>query len=822
MAQALPDRAQVVVIGGGVIGTSVAYHLTALGWTDVLLLEQGQLSCGTTWHAAGLVGQLRASEAGTRLVQYSTQLYEQLEAETGQATGFRRCGGLTVARTPERMMTLRRTAATATAYQIECELIGPAEAAERYPLLNASDLAGAIWLPADGRANPVDLTAALARGARLRGATIRERVRVTGILHHAGRVRGVRTDHGDVAAEVVVNCAGQWAKHVGALAGVTVPLHSAEHFYVVTDQIEGVHPDLPVLRDPDGYTYFKEEVGGLVVGGFEPTAKPWVSPDELPYPFEFQLLEEDWDHFSVLMDSALHRIPVLAQTGIRKFYNGPESFTPDNQFILGQAPELAGFYVGAGFNSVGIASAGGAGLALAQWIIDGEPDTDLTAVDIRRFAPFNGNSRWLRDRVGEVLGLHYAIGWPNRELETARPFRRSPAYQLLADGNACFGSKMGWERANFFAPAGQPPVIEYSWDKQNWQPWSAAEQVATRQRVAVFDQTSFSKYLVTGTDAEAALQWLCTNDVAVPHGQTVYTGMLNGHGTYESDITVTRLSATEFLLVASAATTERDADHIRRHMPPGCQASLVDVTSAYAVYGVMGPASRPLLSRLTAADLSEHGFPFGTSRLIDLGYSTVRATRITYVGELGWELYVPAEFAVAVYQDLMSAGADLGVANAGYYAIESLRLEKAYRAFGRELTPDYNPVEAGLTFACKLAGGTAFLGREAVEKAKADGPRRRLVSVVLDDPDVMMWGSELLLRNGEPAGQVTSAAWGETLGAAVGLAYVRDPAGDPVTAAFARAGTYAVNVGGQLVGATVGLRPPYDPAGMKIKGGERG
>jgi heterotetrameric sarcosine oxidase gamma subunit len=817
MTQALPDRAQVVIIGGGVIGTSVAYHLTALGRADVLLLEQGQLSCGTTWHAAGLVGQLRASEAGTRLVQYSTHLYEQLEAETGQATGFRRCGGVTVARTRDRMITLRRTAATAQAYQIDCELISPAEAAQRYPILNAADLEGAIWLPADGRANPVDLTAALARGARLRGATIRERVRVTGILQRGGRVSGVQTDQGDIEAEVVVNCAGQWAKQVGALAGVTVPLHSAEHFYVVTEQIDGVHPDLPVLRDPDGYTYFKEEVGGLVVGGFEPKAKPWVSPDELPYPFEFQLLAEDWDHFAVLMDSALHRIPVLAETGIRKFYNGPESFTPDNQFILGEAPELGGFFVGAGFNSVGIASAGGAGLALAQWIVDGEPDADLTAVDIRRFAPFNGNSRWLRDRVGEVLGLHYAIGWPNRELETARPFRRSPAYHLLQDSGACFGSKMGWERANFFAPPGERPVIEYSWDKQNWQPWSAAEQLATRQRVAVFDQTSFSKYLVTGPDAEQALQWLCTNDVAVPPGRTVYTGMLNDRGTYESDITVTRVSATEFLLVASAATTERDADHIRRHMPPGCQASLVDVTSAYSVYGVMGPASRQLLSRLTSADLREAGFPFGSSRLIDLGYSTVRATRITYVGELGWELYVPAEFAVGVYQDLIAAGADLGLANAGYYAIESLRLEKAYRAFGRELTPDYNPVEAGLTFACKLAGRVGFLGRAAVEKAKAGGPRRRLVCVVLDDPDVMMWGSELLLRDGEPAGQVTSAAWGETLGAAVGLAYLRNPAGDPVTAEFARTGRYQVNVGGQLASASVGLRPPYDPAGAKFK-----
>jgi heterotetrameric sarcosine oxidase gamma subunit len=815
----LPARAQVVVIGGGVIGTSVAYHLAALGWTDVLLLEQGQLSCGTTWHAAGLVGQLRASETGTRLVQYSTQLYERLEAETGQATGFRRCGGVTVARTADRMTALRRTAATAQAFDIECELISPAEAAARYPMLNAADLTGAIWLPGDGRANPVDLTAALARGARQRGVAVRERVRVTGILHRHGHVCGVRTDQGDVEAEVVVNCAGQWAKQVGALAGVTVPLHSAEHFYVVTEQINGVHPDLPVLRDPDGYTYFKEEVGGLVVGGFEPTAKPWVSPDELPYPFEFQLLAEDWDHFSVLMDSAVHRIPVLASTGIRKFYNGPESFTPDNQFILGEAPELGGFFVAAGFNSVGIASAGGAGLALAQWIIDGQPDGDLTTVDIRRFAAFNGNSRWLRDRVGEVLGLHYAIAWPNRELQTARPFRRSPVYHLLAGAGACFGSKMGWERANFFAAPGHPPVIEYSWDRQNWQPWSSAEQLAARQRVAVFDQTSFSKYLVSGDGAEAALQWLCTNDVAVPPGRTVYTGLLNDRGTYESDITVTRLSATEYLLVASAATTERDADHIRRHLPPGNQATLTDVTSAYAVYGVMGPGARQLLSRLTTADLSDAGFAFGSSRLIDLGYSTVRATRITYVGELGWELYVPAEFAVGVYEDLMAAGADLGVANAGYYAIESLRLEKAYRAFGRELTPDYNPVEAGLTFACKLTGAVGFLGREAVEKAKADGPRRRLVSVVLDDPAAMMWGGELLLRNGEPAGQLTAAAWGETLGAAVGLAYLRDPAGEPVTAEFVRAGQYEVNIGGRLSGAAIGLRPPYDPAGTRVRSG---
>ena len=815
----LTSRAQIVIIGGGVIGTSVAYHLTALGWTDVLLLEQGQLSCGTTWHAAGLVGQLRASEAGTRLVQYSTQLYDRLEAETGLATGFRRCGGVTVARTPPRMAALARTAATAAAYQLDCELISPQRAAELYPIMATADLVGAIWLPGDGRANPTDLTAALARGARQRGAVIREHTVVTGILTNGTSVTGVRTDQGDVEAEVVVNCAGQWAKRVGQLCGVTVPLHSAEHFYVVTDQIDGVHPDLPILRDPDGYTYFKEEVGGLVVGGFEPEAKPWVAPDAIPVPFEFQLLPEDWEHFGVLMDSALVRIPALRETGVKKFYNGPESFTPDNQFILGEAPELRNFFVAAGFNSVGIASAGGAGLALAQWITRGQPSSDLTTVDIRRFAAFNGNNQWLRDRVGEILGLHYAIPWPNRELQTARPFRRSPAYHLLRAANACFGSKMGWERANFFAPPGERPQIEYSWDKQNWQPWSSAEQLATRRAVAVFDQTSFSKYLVTGPDAEAALQWLCTNDVVVEPGRTVYTGMLNDRGTYESDLTVTRLSPEEFLLVASAATTERDCDHIRRRMPPGSRATLVDLTSAYAVYGVMGPRSRDLLARLSRRDLSNAAFGFGTSALIDLGYSTVRATRITYVGELGWELFVPTEFAVGVYEDLMSAGAGLGAVNAGYYAIESLRLEKGYRAFGRELTPDYNPVEAGLQFACKLGTDVGFLGREAVEKAKAAGPRRRLVSLVLRDPDVMMWGGELILRDGIPVGQVTSAAWGETLRAAVGLGYVRDPAGDPVTAAFVAAGSYEVNVGGRLAAATAGLRPPYDPAGSRVRAG---
>lgn len=812
----LPGSAHVVIIGGGVIGTSVAYHLTKLGVTDVVLLEQGQLSSGTTWHAAGLVGQLRASESATRIVQYSTQLYAELESETGLSAGYKQCGGVTVARSEDRMIQLRRTVANAAAYGMECELLTPEQALEHYPVMRVDDLVGAIWLPGDGKANPTDLTMALAKGARNRGTRVFEKTRVLDVLTDGGRVTGVRTDAGDIEAEIVVNCAGQWAKQIGAMAGVNVPLHSAEHFYVVSEAIDGVHPDLPILRDPDGYTYFKEEVGGLVIGGFEPEAKPWVSPDKIPYPFEFQLLEEDWEHFEILMDNALLRIPALEATGIKKFYNGPESFTPDNQFILGEAPECVNFFVGAGFNSVGIATAGGAGRALAEWIVEGAPHGDMTGVDIRRFAPFNGNNRWLHDRVAEILGLHYEVPWPNREMTTARPFRRSPVHHLLVDARADFGSRMGWERANFFAPAGEQPVIEYTWGKPNWLPWSAAEQTTTRNAVTVFDQTSFSKYLMVGPDAEAALQWLCTADIGGEIGRAVYTGMLNQAGTYESDVTVTRTGPQEFLIVSSAATTERDKDHIRKNLPEGANATLVDVTSAYAVFGVMGPRSRDLLATLTDTDLSDEAFLFGTSREIGLGYATVRATRITYVGELGWELYVPTEFAVGVYEDLLAAGQPLGVGRGGYYAIDSLRLEKGYRAFGRELTPSENPVEAGLLFACKLKTDVDFLGRAAVEKAKVEGPRKKCVSFAVQDPAAMLWGGELILRDGAVAGQVTSAAWGETSGGCVGLAYLR-AGGEVVDAGWINSGSYEVNVGGTLYPIAVSTKALYDPTNARIR-----
>ncbi len=668
MTDTLPSRARVVVIGGGVVGCSTAYHLVQAGWTDVLLLEQGHLSGGTTWHAAGLVGPLRATEGGTRLVQYSAELYERLEAETGLATGYRNVGGVIVARTEDRMVSLRRTAANAAAYDLECRLLTPDESKELWPPMQVDDLLGAIWLPGDGKVNPTDLTQSLAKGARQGGARIVEGVRVTGFVTEDGpagmRVTGVRTDRGDVEAEVVVNCAGQWAKAVAELAGVpvTVPLHSAEHFYVVTDPVPGVHADLPIMRDPDGWTYFKEEVGGLVVGGFEPDAKPWVAPDAIPHPFEFQLLDEDWEHFSVLMDEALVRIPALAETGIRKFYNGPESFTPDNQFLLGELPGLRGLFVGAGFNSVGIASAGGAGRALAEWIVTGEPTSDLVGVDVRRFAPYAADNAWLRSRVAETLGLHYAIPWPLREPGTGRGIRTSPLHDRLAASGAAFGSRMGWERPLYFAPTpSDAAAVEsrHTWGRPAWQDWSSSEQRATREAVSVFDQTSFSKYVVRGPGAHEGLQWVCANDVDVPPGGCVYTPLLNARGTYEADVTVTRVAVDEFLLVSSSATTVRDLDWIGRHLHSrvGSSAVIEDRTDDWSVIGVMGPRSRDLLGGLVDESLAEADFPFATSQEVNLAGARVRATRMTYVGELGWELMAPRDSTPSVYDAVVAAGA---------------------------------------------------------------------------------------------------------------------------------------------------------------------
>jgi sarcosine dehydrogenase len=810
-----PDSARAVVIGGGVIGCSVAYHLTKLGWQDVVLLEQGRLTCGTTWHAAGLVGQLRAHQNMTRLVQYSAELYQKLEAETGQATGWKQCGSVLVARTPERVTLFRRIASAARAQGVACEIISIDEAAQKYPVMRTDDLLGALWLPDDAKVNPADVTQALARGARMNGARIFEQTRVTAIHQKDGVATGVATARGDIKAEVVINCAGQWAKQLGRIAGVTVPLHSAEHMYIVTGRIDGVHPDLPVLRDPDGYIYVKEEVGGLLMGGFEPVAKPWAM-DGIPENFEFGMLPDDWDQFHILMENALVRLPALETAEIKTFMNGPESFTPDNNFIMGEAPELKNFFVAAGFNSIGIASGGGAGRALAEWIVQGEPTLDLWPVDIRRFARFHDNDSFLKERVSEVLGLHYMMPWPNRELMSARPLRRSPLYDRLDAQNALFGSKMGWERPNFFAPTRADARIDYSWERQNWFPYAASEHKATREAVTVTDLTSFSKFMMEGADAERVLQRLCANDVAVPPGTTVYTGLLNARGTYESDLTIARLATDRFLLVTGTAQTTRDADWLGRNLPGDANAKLTDVSEEFAVLAVMGPRARDLLARVTNAPLDNERFPFAAFREIEIAGAKLWASRRTYVGELGWELYVPFDRAGAVYDALMQAGADLGVRNAGYYAVESLRLEKGYRAWGRELTPDYNPYEAGLSFAVKLDKGD-FIGRDALLALKGKPPARRLLSFVALSPDTpIAHGGELILRNGKPVGEITSAAYGHTVGGIVTLGYAAT-GGARVDDAWLGS-RFEIDIAGERVPVRAGLKAPYDPANAKLKG----
>ena len=829
-----PTAAKVVVIGGGIMGCSVAYHLAQLGVKDVVLLEQGRLTSGTTWHAAGLVGQLRNHESMTRLIRYSTDLYARLEAETGLGTGWKQCGSLAVARTRDRMVQLKRTAAVARAYGVQCDVLTAAEAGARYPIMATRDLQGAVWLPGDGKANPADLTLALAKGARNGGVTICEGVRATGATRFDvdGRrsIRGLQWQakdgrQGELRADKVVLCGGQWSRALGRLLGVTVPLFSCEHYYIVTDRIDGVHRDLPVLRDPDGYIYFKEEVGGLLMGGFEPQATPWLQSAAhrggIPENFEFQLLPDNWDAFEILMNHAIERVPALAEAKVKQFYNGPESFTADNNFILGPAPGLDNFYVGCGFNSMGIASGGGAGKALAEWIVQGEPTLDLWPVDIRRFGRFNGNETWLPDRIAEVLGMHYKMPWPNRELESARPFRRSPLYAHLQAAHACFGSKMGWERANFFAPTTADAKIEYGWGHQNWHPWVAAEHRACREAVAVFDMSSFAKLQVAGPDAWSLLQWLVANEVPSLPGATVYTGMLNVRGGYESDFTITCTGDDEFLVVTSSGSAVRDRDVIERAIrAKNGRCTVTDLTPMFAMLAVMGPRSRELMQRVSTARFDSASFPFGSSQEIDVGYATVRATRLTYVGELGWELYVPVEFAVGVYERLQEAGRDLGLVDAGYYAIDSLRLEKGYRAWGRELTPDINPYEAGLAFAVKLDKDGGFRGRDALAGLKAAGGtaavKRRVVSLVVDAAHTNLWGGELILRDGVPAGFVTSAAFGHTIGRPVALGLVSRADG-PVDKTWIDAGRYEIDLAGDRHAAQVSLRAPYDPDGMRVK-----
>ena len=813
MAGSLPAHVRVVVVGGGIAGCSVAYHLAKLGWRDVLLLERREISCGTTWHAAGLVGQLRATQNLTRLAKYGADLYERLEAETGQATGFRRPGSVSLARNPERMHELKRLASMARCFDVEVEVITPSEAGRRWPLMRTDDLVGALWLPRDGRTNPIDTTLALARGARQGGATILENTAVTAVCVEHGRVAGVKTTAGDVTCEVVVNCAGMWAREIGRMAGVTVPLHASEHFYIVTEPMAGVKPDLPVLRDTDGYIYVREEVGGLLMGGFEPVAKPW-GMEGIPADFAFSLLPEDWEHFQVLMEQGIHRIPALETAPVRRHVNGPESFTPDGRYLLGEAPECRGFFVAAGFNSIGIASGAGAGRAVAEWIVGGEPPMDLWDVDIRRVAPFQANPRYLRDRTVEMVGALYALHWPYLQPATARGVRKSALHDRLASRGACFGAVMGWERANWFAMPGMEPVYRYSYGRQNWFASSAEEHRAVREAVGLFDQSSFCKLRLEGPDALAVLQRLCANDVDVPPGRLVYTQMLNARGGIEADLTVTRLAADAFFIVTGAGAATHNTHWIASQIGDA-RAVLTDVTSGQAVLGVMGPRSRELLARLTDADLTSAAFAFLASREIWLASAPVRASRVTYVGELGWELYVPTELAAGVYDAVVAAGGDLGLRHAGYHAMDSLRIEKAYRSWGHDIGGEDTPLEAGLGFAVRLDKRAAFTGRDALLRRQGKPVTRRLAVFTLDDAEPLLYHDEPIWRDGALVGRITSGAYGHTVGRAVGLGWIECP--DGVTEAFVESGRWEVEIACERVPARAQLSPPYDPKSLRVR-----
>ena len=810
----LPSQAQIVVIGGGIIGCSTAYHLARDHKADVLLLEQGTLTSGSTWHAAGLVGQLRSSASITRVLKYSVDLYKGLEAETGLATGWKMTGCLRLATNQDRWTEFRRLATTARSFGMDMHLVSPEEVKCMWPLMNVDDLVGASWLPTDGQASPSDITQSLARGARMHGAKIVENVRVTGFEMKDGRIVTVKTTQGDIACEKVVNCAGQWARQVGAMAGINVPLQPVKHQYIITEKIEGLSTDAPTIRDPDRRTYFKEEVGGLVMGGYEPDPQPWTTGD-VPNDWGFRLFDDDFDHFEQHMMQAVERIPALETAGVKQMINGPESFTPDGNFVLGVAPECKNMFVGAGFNAFGIASGGGAGWVLAQWVVDGEAPLDLWVVDIRRFSGMHRDRQWVLDRTLEAYGKHYTIAFPHEEYESGRPRLVSPLYEKLKEEGAVFGSKLGWERPNWFARDGEEPKDVYSMGRQNWFAQVGREHAHVREAAGLFDQSSFAKFELTGPDALKALDWICANDVQKPAGRLTYTQLLNTRGGIEADLTVARLAEDRFYIVTGTGFRTHDFGWIADHIPQGLDATLTDITEEWGTLSLMGPKARAILEASTEDDVSNVGFPFGHVGEIDIAGNKVLALRVTYVGELGWELHMSVAAIGPVFDRLMDKGAAHDLRPVGYRSMESLRLEKGYRAWGSDITPNDTPFEAGLGWAVKLRKNTDFLGRRALESLAAAPLKKRLMAFTVDDPDVVLVGRETILRNGEPVGYLTSGGYGYTLGKNVGYGYVRNA--DGVTDDYLNSGTYELVVAAERTPAVLHHGVLFDPAMEKIK-----
>ncbi len=814
MSVELPSRAQVVVIGGGIIGASIAYHLTKRGVTDVLLIEQGQLTGGTTWHAAGLVSQLKPTHSLTRLATYSNRLFEELEDETGQATGYRAPGSISVAADLERWEEMRRGISMASTVGVDIREIDMDELQEKVPLLRTDDLVGALFIPKDGQTSPVDTTMALVKGARQGGATIVEGVAVQRLLKDGDTCIGIETEDGHtVEAETVVMAAGMWTRHLAETIGVNVPLQACEHFYIVTEPLEGAERGMPIVRDPSNYTYFKEETGKIMAGFFEPKAKIW-NLDGVPRDFCFGTLPEDWDHIGPIFEAACRRMPSLADAGLQLFFNGPEAFTPDGTFYLGESPEVDRCFVAAGFNSVGIQTAGGAGWVLADWIVDGYPPMDLSGADIRRSFPFQNDRSYLEERISESLGLLYAMHWPFRQYESARGARKSSLHQALDEAGAVFGETAGWERPNWFADDGQVREYQYSYGKQNWHDNMRAECDAVRNAVGLFDQSSFAKFVVRGPEALEVLEQLSANLIDVAPGNGVYTQWLNERGGIEADLTVTRLASDEFWVVTSAASQTRDWAWLRRACR-GRSVEISDITDDWSVIGVMGPRSRDLLQTISNLDLSNESFPFGSMNLINIGGVPCNALRMSYVGELGWELYIPANQANSVYEEIIASGDSFGLRHAGFHAMNSLRLEAGYRHWGHDISDEDTPLEAGLGFAVAWQKPGGFTGRDAL-LAQKDQPRaKRLIQLRIEDPDLISYHDDPIFRDDTYVGRTTGGMWSHTQDRCLSMAYLNNPAG--VDQAWLDSGDWQIEIGTRRRAVTPSIRSFYDPTNKKVR-----
>jgi 4-methylaminobutanoate oxidase (formaldehyde-forming) len=819
MSVQIPERASAVVIGGGVIGSSVTYHLAKLGWTDVVQLERNQFSCGTTWHAAGLVGTMRANESQARLCEYSMAVLSELEAETGQSTGFKQVGSLSIAHSEARFEELKRVAAMNNAFGVtRVDIVTPEEIKALYPYLETGDLLGGSWVPQDGTASPVDVTQAFVKGARGRGALCLEGVRVTGISQADGRVTGVITDQGEIKADYVVNCAGLWGREIGRMAGVNVPLHACEHYYAHTEKLDDLPADLPVMRDHDKCAYYREDAGSLLIGAFEPNAVPW-GQNGIPLDFAFEELEGHLDdQFMPVLENAMYRVPMLQDVGWRSFFCGPESFTPDDQFHMGEAPELKNFYVACGLNSVGIQTSGGLGRALADWMHLGHAPMDLWGNDIRRMFPFQSTQKYIQHRVTETLGLLYEHHYPYRQMASARNLRHSPLHDKLVAHNACFGEAAGWERPNWFAPEGVTPEYEYSFGKQNWFEHSAAEHRAAREKVVLFDQSSFSKYLVQGRDACQVLQRVSSADVDVAPGRMVYTHWLNERGGIEADLTVTRIAEDEFWVISGAAQTIKDLHWLKKNIAEGEFCCVSDITNAWAMLGVMGPDSRALLSEIVDHDLTTENFPFGDFHAVELGMSRGYAARVSYVGELGWEFYIPVDQARHAFDTLWEKGQDHGLIMAGMHALNSCRMEKKFVHYGHDVADHDTPLECGMSFVCAFDKEIPFTGRDAIlqQKESRSFMNKRLVQFLLQDPEAVLYHHEPILRDGVIVGHLTSGDYGHTLGGAVGLGYIE--VDEEVTNEYIEAGRFEIDVGGEPVPATASLGAMYDPKAERMRG----